>query len=129
MSWDVFIQHLPSSAVHVADIPDDFEPLPLGTRADVMKTVATVFASTDMTDPTWIKVSDQRYAIEIGVGDEDPVACVALHVRGDESVIPPIARLVELFGARAIDSWTGEFFETERAAESIRQWRAFVDQL
>lgn len=128
MSWDVFIQHLPASALRVADIPEDFTPLPLGTRSDVLQAIVAVFPTVDVSDPTWLRFDGPRYSIEFGTGTEEPVMSVALHVRGDESVIPEIAQLIDRLGARGLDSWTGEFFDPETAAESIQQWRAFVDE-
>lgn len=128
MSWDLFIQHLPASALTVADVPDDFSPLPLGSRSHVLSVITTVFPATDVSDPTWLTLESANYSIEFGLGSEDPVTAVALHVRGDESVIAPIASLVEKLGARAVDSWTGEFFDPVTAAESIRSWRAFVEE-
>lgn len=129
MSWDVFIQHLPASALGMDDIPDDFEPLPLGRREDVVKTILSVFPAADTSDPTWLTLHTPSYTIEFGTGTEDVVTCVALHVRGDESLIPQIATLIESLGARAIDSFTGEFFEPATAVESIRRWRKYVDDL
>lgn len=128
MSWDVFIQHLPASALRVADIPDDFLPLPLGSRADVLRIITRVLPNADATDPTWLVVTGAGYSIEISVGPDDPVTSVALHIRGDDSVIPVVTSLVEALGARALDSWTGEFFDPVTAVDSIRQWRAYVDQ-
>ena len=129
MSWDVFIQHLPASALCMDDIPDDFEPLPLGRRDDVVKAILSIFPEADTTDPTWLVLHAPSYSIEFGTGTEDLVTCVALHVRGDESVIAPISALIDRLGARGIDSFTGEFFDPLTAAESIRRWRKYVDEL
>lgn len=129
MSWDVFIQHLPASALHVADIPDDFEPLLLGTRTEVAKTILSVFPTADASDPTWLELQTPAYSINFGLGTENDVTCIALHIRGDESVIPAITTLIDRLGARAVDSFTGEFFDPVTAVESIRRWRAYVDNL
>ena len=129
MSWDVFIHHLPASALCMADIPDDFEPLPLGRRADVLNAILSIFPDADASDPTWLTLRTSSYAIEFGTGTDEPVTGLTLHVRGDESVISPIAQLIERLGARAVDSFTGEFFDPVTAVESIRRWRAYVDEL
>jgi hypothetical protein len=129
MSWDVFIQHLPASALCMADIPDDFEPLPLGRRADVLTAILSIFPDADASDPTWLTLRTSGYAIEFGTGTDEPVTGLTLHVRGDETVISPIAQLIERLGARAVDSFTGEFFDPMTAVESIRRWRAYVDEL
>lgn len=129
MSWDVFIQHLPASALCMADIPDDFEPLPLGRRHEVVSTILSIFPDADATDPTWLTLRTPDYTVSFGTGTEDIVTGLTLHVRGDESVIAPIAQLIDRLGARAIDSFTGEFFDVATARESIRRWRTYVDEL
>ncbi len=128
MSWDVFIQHLPASALCMADIPDDFEPLPLGRRQEVVNVILSIFPDADATDPTWLTLQKPGYTISFGTGTEELVTGLTLHVRGDESVIAPIAQLIERLGARGIDSFTGEFFDLATARESIRRWRAYVDE-
>lgn len=129
MSWDVFIQHLPASALCMADIPDDFEPLPLGGRHEVVSTILSIFPDADATDPTWLTLRTPDYTVSFGTGTEDVVTGLTLHVRGDESVIAPIAQLIDRLGARGIDSFTGEFFDVATARESIRRWRTYVDEL
>lgn len=129
MSWDVFIQHLPASAVHVDDVPDDFVPLPLGTQADVLRAIRSVFPNVTTTDTSWAIAEHPRYRIEFGLGADDTVMSMQLHVRGDESVVPLIASLIDALGARALDSWTGDFFDVETAPESIRRWQQYVNDL
>ena len=129
MSWDVFIQHMPASAARVADIPEDFQPLPLGTRRDVMEAIADAFPMVRVSDPTWFIIDEPRFRVEIAVVGEDPVDTVTLHIRGDATVVPYVTRLINNLGARAIDSWTGEFFDPETAAESVQRWKEYVDQL
>ena len=128
MSWDVFIQHMPASALRFADIPEDYTPLPLGSAAEVVAAIKAVFAEADASDPTWLPVETPAYSIELGVGTDDPVSTIALHVVGDDSVVPKVAELIDRLGARAIDSWTGEFFDAETAVDSIRRWRTYVDE-
>jgi hypothetical protein len=129
MSWDVFIQHLPASALCMADIPDDFEPLPLGRRHEVVSTILSIFPDADATDPTWLTLRTPGYSVSFGTGTEDLVTGLTLHVRGDESVVALIAQLIDRLGARGIDSFTGEFFDLATARESIRRWRTYVDEL
>ncbi len=128
MSWDVFIQHLPSSALTVDDIPDDFMPLPLGSREEVIRAIVNVFPESDTSDPTWLTLVTPHYSIDFGLGAEDPVMSLSLHVGGDESVVAPITELINLLGARAIDSWTGQFFDPETATESLHRWKVYVGE-
>jgi hypothetical protein len=36
MSWDIFVQDVPASVQSVAEIPDDFQPSPIGSRAEIL---------------------------------------------------------------------------------------------
>lgn len=128
MSWDVFIQHLPASALRVADVPDDFQGWPLGSRGDVVRAVRKVFPTADCSDPSLFHVKTPAYALEISVQGDDPVNMLTVRVRGDSSAVRPIALLVETFGARAIDSWTGEFFDPDAALESVERWQMYVEE-
>ncbi|HEY0141953.1 MAG TPA: hypothetical protein VGF48_13725 [Thermoanaerobaculia bacterium] len=129
MSWDVFIQHLPASAVRVADVPDDFEPLPLGSQAEVLEAIRRVFPTVSTPEATWAVVEDPHYRIEFGLGADDPITSIQLHVRGDETVVQGIDQLIHALGARGIDSWTGEFFDPETARESVGRWNQFLEEL
>ena len=128
MSWDVFIQHRPSSAMRVADIPEDFQPLPLGSRRDVLEAIADAFPMVRATDSTWMVVDEPSFAVEISISGDDPIESITLHIRGDAAVIPHVTRLINHLGARAIDSWTGEFFDPDTAVESVQRWKAYVEQ-
>jgi len=128
MSWDIFVQHLPSSALTVDDIPDDFMPLPLGSRDEVVRAILNVFPESNASDPTWLTLETPHYLIDFGLGTDDPVMSLSLHVSGDETVVPHISELIDLLGARAIDSWTGQFFDPETATESLHRWKAYVDE-
>ncbi|HSP35873.1 MAG TPA: hypothetical protein VLU46_16290 [Thermoanaerobaculia bacterium] len=128
MSWDIFIQRYPVSARRVADIPDSFAAAPIGGRADVIAKLSAAFPRADLSDPSWGVLSTDDYSIEFGLGDEDPVQGITLHVRGDDSVVPQITRVLHVFGLRAIDSWTGEFFDPQVAPQSLAHWRNYLEE-
>ncbi|GAB4010896.1 hypothetical protein [Nocardioides ultimimeridianus] len=52
MSWDISVMDLPSDVASVADMPDDFEPQPLGSRADLITAIREVAPSADFSDPS-----------------------------------------------------------------------------
>lgn len=126
MSWDLFIQDLPVEARSVAEIPDDFKPRPIGSRAEVLAKIRTVCPDADFDDPTWGVIETPEGSVEINIGEADPVMGFALHVRGGAGVIGLIVELLDTLGLRAIDpgSDTG-FFDSGGAAESLARWRAY----
>lgn len=43
MSWDTFVQDLPPGIASISDIPDDFEPSPIGLRSDIIAKVSALY--------------------------------------------------------------------------------------
>ena len=129
MSWDVFIQDLPPDARRIADVPDDFQPRPLGSRKDVQVRITSRFPDADLSDPFWVKVHRDGYSIDISFGDDDPVTGLTLHIRGSDDAVKAVISLIDVVGGRAIDSWTGEFFDQAVALHSIRRWRAYLEEI
>jgi hypothetical protein len=128
MSWDIFIQQFPASARTVADIPDTFTASPIGTRAELIGKIRTALPDVDFTDPVWGVLDAGDYSIEFGLGDDDPLYGITLHVRGSDAVLPNITRVLDTLGLRAIDSWTGEFFDPSIAAHSLARWRSYIEE-
>lgn len=127
MSWDIFIQQFPKDVRRVAEIPDSFQPEPIGRRADVIARIQTALPAVDFSDTTWGILSGNGYEIELGLGDDDPLYSITLHVRGSDAVLPEITRILEALGLRAIDSWTGEFFDPSVAPHSLARWRSYIE--
>jgi|SRR4029078_312584 len=127
MSWDIFIQHFPDGAKRVADVPDTFMPDPIGKRDDVIAKIRSVCPQADFTDPTWGKVHADDYSLEMGLGDDDPVRNITLHARGSDGVLSHVSNIVRALGLRAIDSWTGEFFDSASAGQSLARWRSYIE--
>jgi hypothetical protein len=128
MSWDIFIQQFPASARTVADIPDTFTASPIGTRAELIGKIRKALPDVDFTDPVWGVLDAGDYSIEFGLGDDDPLYGITLHVRGSDAVLPNITRVLDTLGLRAIDSWTGEFFDPSIAAHSLARWRTYIEE-
>ncbi|MEM6858244.1 MAG: hypothetical protein AAF559_10260 [Pseudomonadota bacterium] len=128
MSWDIFVQDFGDYA-SVEDIPDTFQPRPIGQRASVIDTIRRVCPDVDFDDPNWGVLSGDGWSIEFNINAEDPCTSFALHVRGDDGSIPVIACLLNELGVRAIESAESEFFEEAVAPEAFGKWRACRDQV
>jgi hypothetical protein len=128
MSWDIFIQQFPDSARTVSEIPDSFTAGPIGRRADLIEKIRAVVPEADFSDPAWGILDGDGYSIEFGLGDDELLYGITLHVRGTDSVLPTVTRLIAALGLRAIDSWTGEFFDPGIAAHSLARWRNYIEE-
>ena len=129
MSWDVFIQDLPPDSRSVRDIPDDFQPAPLGPRAEVIGRIRSALPETDFTDPAWGKLQTDGYSIDIALSDGEEVSSITLHVRGSDEAVAAVVKLIDATGGKGVDSWTGELFDQAVALHSIRRWRAYLEEI
>jgi len=121
MSWDVHIQDFGDFA-RLEDIPDDFQPQPLGSRADVIAAIHKVLPSCDFNDPSWGIYSHRDGSIEIVFGQDTTCAGISLFVRGRDSIVDAVATIVEALPGRAVDMQTGSFFEPSTARASLGQF-------
>jgi hypothetical protein len=118
MSWDIFAFDLPKDASSVRDISRDYRPAPLGDRGDLKRRIAGAFPRVRFSDDSWGSIDAGAFSIEISLGSVDPLVSVAFHVRGDDGELVRdaaggvIAEILEKLNLRAIDSRTGEFFNT-----------------
>lgn len=128
MSWDIFIQQLPAAISSVRDIPDDFEPDPLGTRAEVIARIRSHRREFAPDADGFALVETEHGSIEIDIGAADHVQSVMLSARGGSDVVPVVSAIVGAFGGRALDpsSETGLFDETA-AARSFATWKGYRD--
>lgn len=128
MSWDVFVQDIPPHAASLDDIPDDFEPQPLGPRSRIVAAIVRIAPFADVSDPSWLRIDGHGVDLEVSLGDDDPVEEFAFHVRGGDASAGFIAAVLKELGLRAIDgeSETG-LFDERTAAASLERWKSFRD--
>ncbi len=131
MSWDIFVQDLPREARTVRDIPDHFQPSPLGARSALIQQIRGVAPSADFTDPAWGRLDTPTFSVEFSLGSEELVRSLALHVRGDDAAAAFVSELLTHLGYRALDPQSDSgLFEPGRVAEaSMRRWREYRDRV
>lgn len=127
-SWDVFVQDFPAGATTKSDIPDNFQPGPIGTRSDLIKKIKAVVPKADFSDPSWGKIEGKDFSIEINLGDDEELTSFAFHVRGSDEAALIVARILKQLNLRALDSGTGEFLELKNPAKGLRIWRGYNDK-
>ena len=122
VSWDLVIQNLPSGIRSVAEIPDEFEPVPLDLdRVELIETIRGVFPSVNADDPTWLVANDRSWSIEFNLGATDPIPSFALHVRSTQPPLGEIGRFLGRLGLQAIDPQADSgLCDAEAAAASAK---------
>ncbi|MER7891697.1 hypothetical protein ABTX15_17895 [Micromonospora sp. NPDC094482] len=124
VSWDVLIFDAPAHAGSVDQLPQDFNPPPLGTGPDVRQRLRGNLRDLDLSDPAWGHLVGPTWSIELNIGSEDPVDSIMLHVRGSgDDVLAVVARIVASVGGRALDISSGEFLTGD--PPQIAGWHDF----
>jgi hypothetical protein len=129
MSWDLFVQNIPADARDAADIPDDFEPRPLGSRDEVIAGIRQVVPGVAFLNPSWGTYETEDFSIEFNLGDDETVTSFALHVYGAEAAAGLVADLLTQCGWRAFDPASDSgIFDLDLARKSLSKWRAYRDR-
>jgi hypothetical protein len=103
----------------MAAIPEGFTPKPLGAQAKVIKAIRAVLPGI-LFEHGFAAVESKHGTVEIDIGHEDPVACVALSCRGNEGILPLVRALVKALGGRAFDTSSDSgIFDPDAAAMSL----------
>ncbi|MBL0804033.1 hypothetical protein AAG656_26760 [Streptomyces albidoflavus] len=129
MSWDVLLVRLPGEVTSVSRMAHDYVPAPLGSRHDVLATVARVLPEADLSDPAWGVLSGPTWSIELSIGADDPVESVMLHLRGaGDDVLTPVFELAGELGCKVFDCSAGDLI-TPGGVSGGHGSRRFRDQV
>ena len=131
MSWDIFVQDIPTNARTLSDIPAAFSPSPLCERAVLIRRIQELVPAADFADPTWGCFDTPSFSVEFNLGEDELIRSFALHVRGDESAAAFVSELLSHLGFRAFDplSSSGLFEPGSVAEASVRRWREYRDHV
>jgi hypothetical protein len=136
MSWDVLLQKLPRTVRRPEDVPDDYDPPVIGSRAEVTSALRKLFRNIEDGDVSFLTLSRSAFTIEFNLGNQEPCSQLLLHVRGDHAqAAKAVLRIADCFGARAIDCSTSEFIEkggkrevSEKEREDEARYRRQIEE-
>jgi hypothetical protein len=132
MSWDIFVQDLPAGISSVADIPDCFEPEPIGQRSEIITKLSELYPECNFADPSWGTLELPGCSIEFNLGPDDILDGFAMHVRGDERSPVVVGHIIVGLGVRALDPASASgLFETDPilGSESFARWKNYRSQV
>jgi hypothetical protein len=132
MSYDIFVQDIPSSVHRVEDIPEDFRPRSIGRRSDIIAVITAVAPVADFADPSWGIIEDAGWSIEVNLGEEEDVSGFAFHLRGGgEEPLSIVAEILNRLNLRAFapDTDNGLFEPGPKVAEAFQRWQRYRDQV
>jgi hypothetical protein len=114
MSWDVLIQPLPSGLRSLDDIPQGYEPPPLGPREEIVSRIRGRVPGVEFIDSAWGRLEGDGFSIEFNLDGDDQATSLMLHVRGAAAAIRIVREVSEALGCPAIDCSEGALIDFER---------------
>jgi hypothetical protein len=132
MSYDIFVQDIPTSAHCVDDIPSNFRPQPIGRRSEIIAVITAVAPEADFSDPSWGVIEGAGWSIELNLGQADEVPGFAFHLRGGgDEPLAIVAEILKRLNLRAIapGTETGLFKPLPNASEAFWKWQQYRDQV
>ena len=128
MSWDLFVQDW-GNFDSLEDIPDDFEPQPIGKRSTIINLIKTVEPTVDFTNPSWGLLENEFFSIEFNMGMDEVLSSFTMHVRGNELAIPCIGNILAELKLNAADGSTTYFFNIEKSKADMNKWKEYRNQI
>jgi hypothetical protein len=130
VSWDILLQRFPQNVASPAEIPDDYKPPVIGSRAQVASSFRELFPTAITSDPGWIVIDRDDFSIEVSILDNEQCTGFMLYVHGDESAVQAVMQIAQHFEMRALDCSSGEFMDAMAdPASGLQQWRAYRDKV
>lgn len=120
MSWDIYIQDLPAVR-SMQDVPTDHRPQPIGLLDDLRRRIQEAVPQAEQQDSDWLFIQTAEIDISIQFHMEDAarVRYIVVHVHGGSQSATCVAAIVQQLGLRAVDTATGEFFDSAALDESL----------
>jgi hypothetical protein len=129
MSWDLVVMDLPPGIKSIAEIANSYKPRPLGTRADIIAKISSIFPQTDFSDPSRGILIVPGCLIEFSMGSQHEVGHFVMHVRGVGKECPEtVAHILAQLDMRALDtaSESGLFEQDpDLRSKSFERWQSF----
>ena len=121
MSWDLYIQDW-GDFNKLSEIPDDFKPLPIGTRAEIIEKIKQAEPLVDFNDESLGRLDTSEFSIEFNMGEAEILNSFVLHVRGNELAVPVIGNILDKLKLKAADGGEDSFFDINSSKENMSAW-------
>ena len=115
MSWSIVLLKVSNEVKSLSDLPKDYNPSPLGTLNDILGMLKKLLPDIDFSDPYWGMLGLEKGSIEFSIGDEDPVECIMLYIRGE--VFDIIEEICQKASWQAFNTLTGDRMYFEKNPE------------
>ncbi|MCL6732923.1 hypothetical protein [Streptomyces neyagawaensis] len=130
MSWDVYVYRFPHEAQSPADIEDGWEPPVIGTGREVRAALAGVLPGITFGEDGWGEYAGPGFSLSTTTtaADDTPVTGVGLIFHGGgEGAVRAALAVMDVLGARAVETGSGGFLNPESGLSSFEAWQAYRD--
>ena len=103
------------------DVPADHRPQPIGLLDDLRQRIKQAVPQAEEQDSDWLFIQTPEIDISIQFHMEDVVRVryIVVHVHSGAQSAACVAAIVQQLGLRAVDTATGEFFDSAALDESL----------
>ena len=132
MSYDVYVFGLPPgirSTDELMAYPEHERVRPLGTRELVLRTLTGLFPEAEFSNPSWGRLQTEFGSMEISIGQDDPVQCIALGLRATPAIMPVVKRLGTVPGWTVIDQTGVILRPDDPSIGGMAAWLGYRDQV
>lgn len=128
MSWDLYVQDW-GDFDSLEQIPDDFEPKPIGNRSELIDKIKAAEPTVDFTNPSWGLLENEFFSIEFNMGDSELSDGFVMHVQGSELAIPCIGNILDSINLKATDGSTPDFFDVVKSKKDMKKWVTYKNSI
>jgi hypothetical protein len=132
MSWDVMVMKFPEGFDgDFENLSEDWEPEDICTHDYLKNEIKKLFPAIDNDDTTWMTLDEETFSMEFNVGDDDPINCITLHVRGTgQEALKSIKMFCEKLNCQALDTTESEIIDfNEETNKGFSEWQEYRDKV
>lgn len=122
----------PGEVADVRDIPSDWEPPPIGTNAEVRRTILQAIPELQLEPDGHGRYEGPGFSLNVNLSGDDDEDCDGLTLRfyGSGPAAAGLAvEITEALGARAISTGGGGFLDRQTAEEAWTWWQSYRDHV
>lgn len=123
MSWDVLVFDYEGNPPSTDGEEEETPPRPLGSLAEVRSRIDARWPGVSWSTANGGRFEGNGYAIEIGLGDADPVEAIMLHIHGEGDALTALSALAVPNGWSLYDCSEDEYLDP--VSPSPDGWEGF----
>ena len=125
MGWDLHIFKFEPGVESVLSLPEEYQPLIMGSAEENRATISRHFPGTDWRDLTWGMYESREFALEFSIKEQGIIDGFAIHVHGSGDPVIPIIAMCKAQAWSLYDTSLGDLVDLENPESAC--WKAFQE--